>query len=199
MPMAIETGPCKVNDSSRTSARHRLRLFGLCPLLALDLSLVEAALLAMALSIVLFGTQSCMALLQHWLIPRQRLLATGLVAATLTAVIDLLLQVMCYRQAQQLHIYLPLLVIVPLLFYKIEDIGKPQLSRVAIDASISAGAFATALITLALLRAPPLLDAGIPLGLIGGGLLLALANKFIVDDNTPTTRIPRARVTGPVR
>jgi Na+-translocating ferredoxin:NAD+ oxidoreductase subunit E len=187
-----------MNDSSDTPALHRLRLFGLCPLLALDLSIGEAALLAAALSIVLLGTQSCMALLQRWLPSQQRLLATALLAATLTAAIDLSFQVTFYQQAQQLHIYLPLLVIVPLLFYKTETVGK-SMSRVLIDSSISAGAFAAALTTFALLRALLPLEAGIPLGLIGGGLLLALANKFVADDNTPTTRAPRARVTGPVR
>lgn len=195
-----------MNNLRAASSMTWLRLIGLCPLLAIDVTVVDTLLLGAALLITLLFTNSCTTLLQRWIPATQRLIAIALIAIVSAAIIDLLLQALCYSSAQTLQPYLPLLAIGPLLLYRTEISNSPTLSRALLDALLYGSAYAIALVIVALLRAPLPSAAGSALGLIGGALLLALANKITAShlDKSPpgppaTTPRTRARVTGPVR
>jgi Na+-translocating ferredoxin:NAD+ oxidoreductase RnfE subunit len=181
-----------------------LRLSGLCPLLAMTFSVADAALLGLALLVTLLVTDLCMTLLQRWLAESQRLIITALIAALTAAVIDLLLQALCYEHAQHLQIYLPLLVIAPLLLFK-ADAAVIRPMRTLRAGLFGASAFVFLLTSSAALRALLPAEAGLALSFIVSALLLALANKIGPSsaaaylEPSPHTARTRARVTGPVR
>ncbi|HSB97186.1 MAG TPA: Rnf-Nqr domain containing protein [Spongiibacteraceae bacterium] len=187
---------------------HWSRLTGLCPMVAIGLTPGEALLFGAALLLTLTLTSLGMALLQRWIVAAQRPLVNALLAALTVVLLALLLQAACYRYAQNLTIFLPLLVIVAVLlpgssadttFRSDKTLGH-ELS----NAARSGGLFGLILIVFAALRLFVPIEASIALSLIASGLLLAAANRFYPDNTSvsappsPTPRI-RARVTGPVR
>jgi Na+-translocating ferredoxin:NAD+ oxidoreductase RnfE subunit len=149
-----------------------------------------------------------MVLLQRWIAATQRPIANALLAAIIVATVDLLLQVAYYQRAQNLTVFLPLLVVVAVLLHSDTadeaSLLRKTFGRVLTSAARNGALFALTLIVFAMPRLFVPTEAGIALSLIGSGLLLATTNKFYPQNiaaNAPPKASPRirARVTGPVR
>ncbi len=87
-----------------------VQLLGLCPLLAVSSTAVQALGLGLATTLVLLGTNGIIALLRHW-IPRSiRLPITVLVIATVTTSVQQLIHAFAADLYQALGIFIPLIV-----------------------------------------------------------------------------------------
>lgn len=181
-----------MNDSTS----HWLRMAALSPLLAGVASLDTA----IALAAVSFGTSVFTAcakpMLRNHVPDKQRSIAVVLVAAVIATALAMLLQAFCYRIAQSLHDWLPLLAVLPLLLDRSDAALRTS--------TLQAGAFAAGLLAGAALRSllPP--EAGIAACLIASGLALAIIECIAPSTPPPSdsaTKTPRARarVTGPLR
>jgi len=195
-------------NNSATVNPHWSRLLGLCPLVVIGLTLNEALLFGAALLLTLLLTAGGMALLQRWLAAAQRPIANALLAAIIVAALDLLLQAACYRYAQNLTLFSPLLIVLAVLL-RCDPVGEAvsadkALGNGLVDALRTGSLFGLVLIFFAALRILVPADASIALSLIGSGLLLAATNKLYpqnITANSPPKATPRirARATGPVR
>jgi len=194
-------------NNSPAPPLHWSRLFGLCPVVVIGLTLSEAVLFGATLLLTLILTTGCMAFLQRWIVAAQRPIVNALLATVVVAILDLLLQATCYQHAQNLQLFLPLLAIVAVLLYKNEaaetSVSAKSLGHALSNAARVGALFGATLIIFSVLRTCLPADGGIALSLVGSGLLLATAIKLYPDASVTkppvnSTRV-RARVTGPVR
>lgn len=102
------------SDLARKDLWHNnpglVQLLGLCPLLAVSTSVVNALGLGLATLAVLTGSNLLVSLLRHQLVPAIRLPACVMLIATLTTCAELLMQAWAWEMHQALGIFLPLLV-----------------------------------------------------------------------------------------
>jgi Na+-translocating ferredoxin:NAD+ oxidoreductase RnfE subunit len=190
-----------MSDTRRMNAPGWLRLVGLCPLAMVGLGWVEALLLGGVLAITLFIVDTGLLALRNWSTGNQRPVIAALLAAVATGMSDLLLQTFCDTHAQVLQPFLPLPIVVAVLFGRTDT--TPRWSDTSIDVLMRGTAFTVALLTGAALHIflPP--AAGIVVSLVVAGLLLAIVERFAPraaasEASTSTPRL-RARVTGPLR
>lgn len=193
-----------MSDTRTATMRSWLRLVALCPLASIGLGLVDALLLGAVLTITLLVVDGGQHSLQRWLLEDQRPIVAALLAAIATSASDLLLQTICHTHAQILQPFLPLPIVVAVLFC---GIGRTELTPSKwtwpLDALLRGAAFTLALLIGAALHTLLPTEAGIATSLIVGGLLLAAIEwstprtaSCEASTSTPRTR---ARVTGPLR
>ena len=87
-----------------------VQLLGLCPLLAVSNSVVNALGLGLATMLVLAGSNFTVSLLRHRVIPAIRLPAFVMIIAAFTTCAELLMQAFAYTLYQTLGIFIPLIV-----------------------------------------------------------------------------------------
>lgn len=87
-----------------------VQLLGLCPLLAVSNSVVNALGLGLATVLVLAGSNFTVSLLRNQVIPAIRLPAFVVIIATFTTCAELLMQAYAYTLYQTLGIFIPLIV-----------------------------------------------------------------------------------------
>lgn len=192
-----------MNDARRLAVSNWLRLVALCPLAAIGLPIADALLLGAALAIALLVTDLCLLGLQRRAAQPQRPMMAALVAGIAAGAFDLLLQALWYPHARTLQPFLPLLIVVPVLFCGAGSREHTRPVWAGATALLRGSAFTVALVCSAALHAllPP--EAGIAASLIASGLLLAMIERAAPQQaagevSASTPRI-RARVTGPLR
>ncbi|MEX2365839.1 MAG: electron transport complex subunit E [Pseudohongiellaceae bacterium] len=87
-----------------------VQLLGLCPLLAVSNSVVNALGLGLATLLVLLGSNLCVSLLRHRITQAIRLPAFVLIIATFVTCAELLMQAYAFQLYQALGIFIPLIV-----------------------------------------------------------------------------------------
>jgi Na+-translocating ferredoxin:NAD+ oxidoreductase subunit E len=87
-----------------------VQLLGLCPLLAVSSTAVQAVGLGLATTLVLLSTNGIISLLRHWIPPSIRLPMIVLLIATVTTSVQLLIQAFAADLYQALGIFIPLIV-----------------------------------------------------------------------------------------
>lgn len=87
-----------------------IQLLGLCPLLAVTSSFVNALGLGLATTLVLVGSNVTISAIRHWVRKEVRIPVFVLVIASLVTIIDLLMQAYLYELSLVLSIFIPLIV-----------------------------------------------------------------------------------------
>src|SRR5690606_36234543 len=87
-----------------------VQLLGLCPLLAVSNSVINALGLGLATILVLVGSNLTVSLLRKQVIPAIRLPAFVMIIAAFTTCAELLMQAWAYTLYQTLGIFIPLIV-----------------------------------------------------------------------------------------
>lgn len=129
------------------------QLLGLCPLLAVSNSAVNALGLALASGIVVIGSNSVISLLRHNIPDAARLPCFVLVIATFTTVTTLLLEAFAFELYLRIALYVQIIVTNCMILGRAEAYASRQpVSRAILDAAGTALGFALALITLGVVR-----------------------------------------------
>ncbi|OMH33774.1 electron transport complex subunit E [Motiliproteus sp. MSK22-1] len=87
-----------------------VQLLGLCPLLAVTGSVINALGLSLATTLVLVGSNLCVSMIRNFVPPTVRLPAFVMIIASLVTCVELLMQAMAYELYQILGIFIPLIV-----------------------------------------------------------------------------------------
>ncbi|MEX2321142.1 MAG: electron transport complex subunit E [Saccharospirillum sp.] len=110
--------PAKSTATARELTRNGLwnnnaalvQLLGLCPLLAVTGSVVNALGLGIATMVVLVGSNTAVSLIRHYVPDSVRLPAFVMIIASFTTCAELLMQAFTYELYQVLGIFIPLIV-----------------------------------------------------------------------------------------
>ncbi len=113
-------GKCRVSNNSEPlkimwngvwgSNPALVQLLGLCPLLAVTSTVVNALGLGMATLCVLVGSNAAVSLIRNWVQPAIRLPAFVMIIASLVTSVELLMQAYTYDLYLVLGIFIPLIV-----------------------------------------------------------------------------------------
>lgn len=143
-----------------------VQLLGLCPLLAVSNTAINALGLALATAVVLLTTNVCISLYRQRLTPEIRLPILVLIIATAVSVVDLLMHAWLFELHQLIGLFIPLIVTNCAILARGEAFAarKPP-GQAAIDALAMSAGFALVLVLLGAIRE-----------LIGSGTLLADAH-----------------------
>lgn len=87
-----------------------VQILGLCPLLAVTGSVVNALGLGLATLVVLVGSNVCVSLIRHYVTDAVRLPAFVMIIAAMTTVIEMLMQAYTFELYEILGIFIPLIV-----------------------------------------------------------------------------------------
>ena len=87
-----------------------VQILGLCPLLAVSGSVVNALGLGLATMAVLAGSNACVSLIRHYVTDAVRLPAFVMIIAALVTVIEMLMQAYTFELYEILGIFIPLIV-----------------------------------------------------------------------------------------
>ncbi|MFN3714104.1 MAG: electron transport complex subunit E [Alcanivoracaceae bacterium] len=87
-----------------------VQILGLCPLLAVSGTVVNALGLGLATMAVLAGSNTCVSLIRHYVTPAIRLPAFVMIIAALVTVIEMLMQALTFELYEILGIFIPLIV-----------------------------------------------------------------------------------------
>jgi electron transport complex protein RnfE len=130
-----------------------VQLLGLCPLLAVSNSVVNALGLGLATMLVLTGSNLTVALLRKQAIPAIRLPAFVLIIAAFTTCAELLMQAYAYTLYQTLGIFIPLIVTNCVILGRAEGFAsKNSAGAAAFDGLMMGSGFCAVLLVLGLLR-----------------------------------------------
>lgn len=125
------------------------QLLGLCPLLAVSNSLVNALGLALASGFVMLGSSLTISLLRGWIPPAARLPCFVLVIATFTTVCVLLLEAHAFELYLRVALFIQIIVSNCMILGRIEAFASRQPpGQAALDALGTACGFAIALVVL---------------------------------------------------
>ncbi len=97
-------------DGLWTNNPALVQLLGLCPLLAVTGSVVNALGLGLATTLVLVGSNLCVSMIRNFVPATVRLPAFVMIIASVVTCIELLMQAMTYELYQILGIFIPLIV-----------------------------------------------------------------------------------------
>ncbi|MDG2177099.1 MAG: electron transport complex subunit E [Gammaproteobacteria bacterium] len=146
-----------------------VQLLGLCPLLAVSNSTVNALGLGLATLLVLIGSNGMVSLCRHQLIPAIRLPVFVLIIASFTTCAELLLRAFALELYQALGIFIPLIVTNCTILGRAESFAsKNSLLPSLLDGLMTGLGFALVLLVLGLLRE-----------LFGTGLILANMDRLL--------------------
>ena len=130
-----------------------VQLLGLCPLLAVSNSVVNAAGLGLATIGVLLGSNGIVSLSRHRLTPAIRLPIFVLIIATFTTCAELLLRAFAIELYQALGIFIPLIVTNCTILGRAESFAsKNTLGPSLLDGLMTGLGFAAVLLVLGMLR-----------------------------------------------
>lgn len=130
-----------------------VKLLGLCPLLAVSNTLINALALGLATILTLLVSNCAVSLLRHWLISTIRLPLYVLIIASSVTAIDLLTQAHLPALHASLGIFLPLIVTNCLIIGRAEAFASRQpLPMAATDALAMGTGFTLVLVILGALR-----------------------------------------------
>ena len=145
-----------------------VQLLGLCPLLAISNTALNALALGMATTLVLLASNSTVSMLRRWIRPDLRLPMFVLIIAAFVTAIELLMQAYVHALHGTLGIFLPLIVTNCMIVGRAETFAsKHSVPRAALDGLAVGLGFALVLIALGGLRE-----------LIGQGTLLNQAQEI---------------------
>ncbi len=130
-----------------------VQLLGLCPLLAVSASVVNALGLSLATLLVLVGSNTTVSLIRHHVTAAVRLPAFVMIIASFTTCAELLMQAFAYELYQVLGIFIPLIVTNCAILGRAEAFAckKPVLDS-ALDGFMMAAGFALVLVSLGAVR-----------------------------------------------
>lgn len=143
-----------------------VQLLGLCPLLAVSGTVINALGLGLATMLTLLISNASVSLLRHWIRPEIRIPLYVLIIASVVSTIEHLMQAYFYELHTLLGIFIPLIVTNCLIIGRAEAFASRQpLPRALLDALAMGLGFTLALIALGAVRE-----------LIGQGTLLTQAH-----------------------
>jgi len=156
-----------------------VQLLGLCPLLAVSNSVVNAAGLGLATIGVLLGSNGIVSLSRHRLTPAIRLPIFVLIIATFTTCAELLLRAFAIELYQALGIFIPLIVTNCTILGRAESFAsKNALGPSLLDGLMTGLGFAAVLLVLGMLRE-----------LIGTGAVFANMDRLLPFAGNWTLRV----------
>jgi len=130
-----------------------VQLLGLCPLLAVSNSVVNALGLGVATMLVLTGSNLTVSLLRSKVIPAIRLPAFVMIIASFTTCAELLMQAFAYTLYQTLGIFIPLIVTNCIILGRAEGFASKNTPLVsAFDGLMMGSGFTAVLVLLGMLR-----------------------------------------------
>ena len=136
-------------DSALTNNPVWAQLLGLCPLLAVSSSVVNALGLAFASTLVLLGANGSIALVRHRIPAFARLPCFVLIIATFTTLAMLLMQAFAYEAYLRIALFIQIIVTNCMILGRAEAFASRQPVVPALkDAAGTAAGFALALLTL---------------------------------------------------
>jgi electron transport complex protein RnfE len=129
------------------------QLLGLCPLLAVSSSVVNALGLALASTLVLVGANGTIALIRHQIPSFARLPCFVLVIATFTTIAMLLMQAFAFEAYLKIALFIQIIVTNCMILGRVEAFASRQsVSRTLADAAGTAVGFSLALLVLGAVR-----------------------------------------------
>ena len=130
-----------------------VQLLGLCPLLAVSNSVVNALGLGLATILVLVGSNLTVSLLRKQVIPAIRLPAFVMIIAAFTTCAELLMQAWAYTLYQTLGIFIPLIVTNCIILGRAEGFASKNSPMAAtLDGLMMGAGFTAVLLVLGMLR-----------------------------------------------
>ena len=130
-----------------------VQLLGLCPLLAVSTSVVNAAALALASCAVLLGANLSVSLLRRWIPQFARLPAFVLIIATFTTCAVLLLEAYAFELYLRIALFVQIIVTNCMILGRVEAFASRNgPGRAAADALGTAAGFAAALLAMGGIR-----------------------------------------------
>lgn len=130
-----------------------VQLLGLCPLLAVSTSVVNALALALASGGVLLGANISVSLLRRWIPDFARLPAFVLIIATFTTCAVLLLEAYAFDLYLRIALFVQIIVTNCMILGRVESFAsRASPGRAAADALGTAGGFALALLVMGAAR-----------------------------------------------
>ncbi|MBP8185753.1 MAG: electron transport complex subunit E [Pseudomonas sp.] len=140
-----------------------VQLLGLCPLLGVSNSMVNALGMGIATALVLAFSNAAVALIRHQVTDAVRLPVFVLIIAALTTCIELLMQAFTYELYQILGIFIPLITTNCIILGRAEAFAaKNSVAHASFDGLLMGTGFALVLLALGTLRE-----------LLGTGMLLS--------------------------
>ena len=129
------------------------QLLGLCPLLAVSSTVVNALGLAAASAFVVIGSNVCISALRRWIPDEARLPCFVLIIATFTTVTTLVLEAYAYDLYLKIALFVQIIVTNCMILGRAEAFASKQsVGRTLLDASGTAAGFAIALLALGVVR-----------------------------------------------
>ena len=129
------------------------QLLGLCPLLAVSTSVVNALALALASTFVLLGTNVCISSIRRWIPGYARLPCFVLIIATFTTCSVLLMQAFAFEMYLRIALFVQIIVTNCMILGRVEAFASRQSpTRALLDAAGTAAGFAIALIVMGAAR-----------------------------------------------
>jgi electron transport complex protein RnfE len=129
------------------------QLLGLCPLLAVSTSVVNALALALASTFVLLGANVCISGARRWIPDHARLPCFVLIIATFTTCAVLLMQAYAFELYLRVALFVQIIVTPCMILCRVEAFASRQPpGQALLDAAGTAAGFAIALITMGAAR-----------------------------------------------
>lgn len=148
-------------------------LLGLCPVLAVTTSVVDAAGMGAATTFVLLASNLVVSSIRGWVPRSMRIPIFIVVIATFVTVVDLLLQAYLYSLSKSLGLFVPLIVVNCMILGRAEAFASKHPVRASLADGLGMGlGFTLALLVLGAVRE-----------VLGSGSLLGLP---LVGPDTPT-------------
>jgi Na+-translocating ferredoxin:NAD+ oxidoreductase subunit E len=130
-----------------------VQLLGLCPLMAVSNSVVNALGLGLATMLVLTSSNFCVSVFRHQVIPAIRLPAFVMLIAALTTCAELVMQAYTYTLYQTLGIFIPLIVTNCVLLGRAEGFASKNSPLIAAFDGLMMGlGFLAVLLVIGLIR-----------------------------------------------
>lgn len=148
-----------------------VQILGLCPLLAVSGTVINALGLGLATAAVLTSSNVAVSSIRHWVRPELRIPVFVMVIASLVTVVELSMKAWFYQLHQILGIFIPLIVTNCVIIARAESFAsKNNVARSFVDGFMMGLGFTLALVTLGAIRE-----------VIGQGTLFANANLMFGD------------------
>ena len=148
-----------------------VQILGLCPLLAVSGTVINALGLGLATAAVLTSSNVAVSSIRHWVRPELRIPVFVMVIASLVTVVELSMKAWFYQLHQILGIFIPLIVTNCVIIARAESFAsKNNVARSFVDGFMMGLGFTLVLVTLGAIRE-----------VIGQGTLFANANLMFGD------------------
>ena len=148
-----------------------VQILGLCPLLAVSGTVINALGLGLATAAVLTSSNVAVSSIRHWVRPELRIPVFVMAIASLVTVVELSMKAWFYQLHQILGIFIPLIVTNCVIIARAESFAsKNNVARSFVDGFMMGLGFTLVLVTLGAIRE-----------VIGQGTLFANANLMFGD------------------